>query len=472
MFIKMDEVDLIDRYGFKVGSSKNFLANSRTFQAPKVPIPGNGLPAHFPPSTLYTTFTLSGLHGIDEVNFAFSASVVLLMNWEDPHVYDSCEDDPRRPETRDQDRCDRYWRPQVEFLNGRSVEVTYQMVNYWNMCSTFMAGCGENENQGMGYMMLEATGEFGSTYNFKKFPMDSQELTISVAINDARKYMVIKPIATIQGSLLEQFKNQKADTLSGWAVKGVRAEEEGVALLDWKTAAGDGPMKKAMNIIEGYGYNITEEWTQSTATMAIEVERLTEYYTLNYVMLITLLTGLAFCVFLMDPADVGDRCALAITVVLALNVFQLILNDSIPKTGYLTPMHLYVTIATFLATFAAVESVFVFRCNARVEKKKEIVEALRERARHGLDEEAAADHWLAKAGKSAVRPVEGEAPDGTSGAADGPDALSAPGPGPARRTLTLDRVEYLLAKWMDTASLLVFPTVLGASCAVIFRDDR
>ena len=39
MFIKMDEVDLIDRYGFKVGSSKNFLANSRTFQAPKVPIP-------------------------------------------------------------------------------------------------------------------------------------------------------------------------------------------------------------------------------------------------------------------------------------------------------------------------------------------------------------------------------------------------------------------------------------------------
>ena len=70
------------------------------------------MPAQFPPSTLYTTFTLSGLHGIDEDNFAFSASVVLMMNWEDPHVYDSCEDDPRRPETRDQDRCDRYWRPQ------------------------------------------------------------------------------------------------------------------------------------------------------------------------------------------------------------------------------------------------------------------------------------------------------------------------------------------------------------------------
>ena len=41
------------------------------------------MPAHFPPSTLYTTFTLTGLHGIDEVNFAFSASVVLMMNWED-----------------------------------------------------------------------------------------------------------------------------------------------------------------------------------------------------------------------------------------------------------------------------------------------------------------------------------------------------------------------------------------------------
>ena len=327
----------------------------------------------------------------------------------------------------------------------------------------------------MGYLIMEFTGEFGTTYNFKGFPMDSQALTIGVAIADARKYMVIRPTAAIQGSLLEQFKNKKADTLSGWAVKGVRAEEEAFVLLDWKHAAGDGPMKKAMEIVESYGYNITEEWTQSAATMAIEVERLTEYYTLNYVMLITLLTGLAFCVFLMDPADVGDRCALAITVVLALNVFQLILNDSIPKTGYLTPMHLYVTIATFLATFAAVESVLVFRCNARVEKKKEIVEALREGARHGLDEEAAADHWLAKAGKSAnaVRPVGVEVQDGTPGAADGPDALSArPGPRPARLPLTLDRVEFLLAKWMDTASLLVFPTVLGASCAVIFRDDR
>ena len=433
------------------------------------------MPAHFPPSTLYTTFTLTGLHGIDEVNFAFSASVVLMMNWEDPHVYDYCEDDPRRPETRDQDRCDRYWRPQVEFLNGRSVEVTYQAANYWNFCSSLNSGCGTTENKGMGYLIMEFTGEFGTTYNFKGFPMDSQALTIGVAIADARKYMVIHPTAAIQGSLLEQFKNKKADTLSGWAVKGVRAEEEAFVLLDWNHAAGDGPMKKAMEIVESYGYNITEEWTQSAATMAIEVERLTEYYTLNYVMLITLLTGLAFCVFLMDPADVGDRCALAITVVLALNVFQLILNDSIPKTGYLTPMHLYVTIATFLATFAAVESVLVFRCNARVEKKKEIVEALREGARHGLDEEAAADHWLAKAGKSAnaVRPVGVEATDGTPGATDSPDALSArPGPRPARLPLTLDRVEFLLAKWMDNASLLVFPTVLGASCAVIFRGHR
>ena len=56
-------------------------------------------------------------------------------------------------------------------------------------------------------------------------------------------------------------------------------------------------------------------------------------------MVVVLLTALSWITFIMDPSDLSDRCGISLTLLLALNVFQLILSELMPKTGYLTPMH-------------------------------------------------------------------------------------------------------------------------------------
>jgi len=52
-----------------------------------------------------------------------------------------------------------------------------------------------------------------------------------------------------------------------------------------------------------------------------------------------MLTSLSWITFLMDQDNLGERCMISLTLLLALNVFQLILSELMPKTGYLTPMH-------------------------------------------------------------------------------------------------------------------------------------
>ena len=130
-------------------------------------------------------------------------------------------------------------------------------------------------------------------------------------------------------------------------------------------------------------------------------------------MLITLLTALSFSVFLLEGSAIGDRATLCVTIVLALNVYQLLLNDSMPKTDYLTPMHQYVTLCTFLASLAALESVVVYRASQHAAVRAAVVETLKGAAasarpgstRHGLEEEPARIFPAAKRVWQAARPI-------------------------------------------------------------------
>ena len=55
--------------------------------------------------------------------------------------------------------------------------------------------------------------------------------------------------------------------------------------------------------------------------------------------MVVVLTAMSWVTFILDESQLNDRCSIALTLLLALNVFQLILSDSQPKTGQgvLTP---------------------------------------------------------------------------------------------------------------------------------------
>ena len=149
----------------------------------------------------------------------------------------------------------------------------------------------------------------------------------------------------------------------------------------------------------------------------------------------------------MSPADLNDRATLSLTIILALNVFQLIMIDSMPETGYLTPLSQFIIASTFFAAFATVESVTVYIVHRRTTMREEIVTKFRGSL------------------SSTVRPVGRQAGDeenakDTGKAKGARDAL--------KRAMSAERLEKFLADHMDTASIILLPVTYAVMTVVIF----
>jgi len=97
----------------------------------------------------------------------------------------------------------------------------------------------------------------------------------------------------------------------------------------------------------------------SNVTLTIHVKRVTTYYQFNFLMIVVLLTASSFASFLLDKTALDGRLGLTLTVVLGLNVFQLVIIDSVPPTGYITDTHVFVVFSTGLAIGVAIVHLIV-----------------------------------------------------------------------------------------------------------------
>lgn len=102
---------------------------------------------------------------------------------------------------------------------------------------------------------------------------------------------------------------------------------------------------------------------------------------LNYVTVVMLLTAISWLTFYLDPIDLSGRSGVALTLLLAVGVFQLILNETMPQTGYLTPMHSFILVSTLFVAMVAVESLVVYKLKlyeqAIIDRTKEQIRYLR-----------------------------------------------------------------------------------------------
>ena len=73
---------------------------------------------------------------------------------------------------------------------------------------------------------------------------------------------------------------------------------------------------------------------KARVTCDINVNRTTVFYMINYILVVVLLTSLSWVVFIIPRDDLSGRAGMSLTLLLALNVFQLILSELMPKTRY------------------------------------------------------------------------------------------------------------------------------------------
>ena len=182
-----------------------------------------------------------------------------------------------------------------------------------------------------------------------RYPHDSHVLTIAFATTD------VNGVGTSSAELVWspvscRFAGGREDEISGWSMDGVLGRE-------FEAYYRQDDLREVMllgsnlfyslyrNIKRSLGNDflalidreLTQEKRVSYAACDIRIVRNTQYFVLNFVLMIALFTVVSFVVFCVAITEVHDRCAISITIVLALNVYQLIVNDSMPKTNYLNP---------------------------------------------------------------------------------------------------------------------------------------
>ena len=403
--------------------------------------------------TAQMAFNVKAVSKIDEVDFSFEAEIDILMHWSDSNVWADCN---AGGDQIDQGTCKYVWRPRLLFLNARELEYDASSMYLWAdvraKAVTFQ---------------VAARGVFSAPMSFVKFPADEQRLPITVTIADdeggeyAYADFFWRPVSARLDARVADPKDGK-DIISGWTLAGATAFEHPTIALDWSTLAGEsGPMRAYIDDMMAYyerTMNLTMDVdaasTTSAVTCEVIVRRTTVFYMINYILVVVLLTSLSWVVFIMPRDDLAGRAGMSLTLLLALNVFQLILSELMPKTAYLTPMHEFVIVSTFFTVFAAFESVVVRELQTRGEKMDE----------SGGEEEPepdgrAGDRKPAHSARGDVAlELSGEVEE-TRGDAGG-----------ERRKLGAKLLGA--AKVIDRASLVGFPVVYAAYTAYVFGPTR
>jgi hypothetical protein len=315
---------LINQLGLTVGDAVTFDEVKRIFLTPVPPINVGGQQGRDVP-VVHLTFNIKSVRQIEEVKFEFDATFDVVMRWSDANMWAECFGNGAAI---DEGQCRYVWKPRLTFPNGKQVTIPDNRRCLWTNLATRTAT-----------YQLEISGTFSSPMTFTRFPMDQHALPVTVALIDAygdltRDQLRWSPVSAKLDSRITDTEDNK-DTISGWEIISAQAREHvyvAVDMVDMKTAA------------------------VSAVTCEVTVRRTTFFFMMNYIMVIILLTSLSWITFIIDPLDLSDRCGIPLTLLLALNVFQLILSELMPKTGYLTPMHAFVITSTFFTVFAAVES--------------------------------------------------------------------------------------------------------------------
>ena len=324
------------------------------------------------PSTIEASMQVNDIYDINEKEFTFQAGFTLSFAWTDYNMWSDCKGDNEEIDTGE---CQWNWRPEPYWRNAREIEITKRTLFFMGAYKA-------------AFYILEGHGKFSTPMSFKKFPRDWQSLKIEFSLTPSQgsttdtlyENVIFAPVTAfmnlnVDGGEGDVISGWKPRSVSGYQEKSVKSNEPTYLFRSAKSTVWDQIEKKVEKLF-GSSHLLPVEY-ESKVVVDIRVERVTSYYMLNFTLVVALLTMMSWVSFFLSPTDLNDRATLSLTIILALNVFQLIMNDSMPQTGYLTPLTQFIIGSTFFAAFATMESVIVFILNRRTLMREEVIQKFR-----------------------------------------------------------------------------------------------
>lgn len=398
--------------GFTLGSSKTFVSRRKSWLGSYGWPPSDVLDYSTfgrqigPQFNLSATFYLEKINTLDEENFEVEIELMLMLSWEDPRIFARC-DNAGVGGFDDDDPCGLFWQPKLLWPNlkldphpAATLEPT--ILEDFGLTTivgkaTAEAGAGDPPSsiaeKSIGSRMYRVRATVMTDLNFRGFPYDRQQLNVSIQMPFN---LPIRKAKFVSQALPQPINGPGSGGTPIWEIICVTTDN---TVLDFSSVSSPPgtrydpmssyyatvmalPPEQMLAELSGGASASTRNWGPefskwSQATMTVHVQRLVTFYDFNFVVVVALLCFVSFFSLIISPSALDSRLGLTLTVVLGLNVFQIVVIDNTPETGYLTTMHSYCLLATMLVVGVAIENILAYWADQRHAKVLYLAERLK-----------------------------------------------------------------------------------------------
>jgi len=381
-----------------------------------------GQPAGFRigPTQLYVQVILERLIEVQAPNF-FEVEYYVNFAWEDNRIFSRCislTEDDMEPS----DPCSYYWKPKVLLPDALLGDEEPQMVQDLG----FTTHVGEDQNdsgdnaiaglkQSLAYLQYRQRAKFLVSLDYNMLPFDKHTLNFTMRlpstdtsdkacfVTGLRNSTVVelpdlqlgagwedgdKPL--IWDGLPEQVSRSSRPANQLWDILDFTANPSRSPkdpLFELKSSDWSNQNNPALALREHLNNNLPEvmeafiaggEYTVCQVTFSITIARRNLYHIFNYIIMQFVLVILGWCTFFIDPSSVDARLGISLTLLLAINVFQIVLVDKMPETGSLSRLQWFTILNTILLALMAIESIIVCQCHQSELYRKELDARLKE----------------------------------------------------------------------------------------------
>ena len=248
-------------------------------------------------TSIEVSLICESLFMISELEFTFEVGFQLMLSWTDASIFRQC--DGKDPWAEDPLECPEQWRPEIEFLNAKEVELIEGSATLYGLPRSWDAAYGgAGTGQAMAFLMARYRGVFTAPMGFRDFPADTQRLPIKLFLKSWRDEVntggevkrfqtTILPRATLGPDILSRRDDPTSltDTLSGWDIASANAQEFVHLIMDHDAlSGGGGAFDEYLRVVGTFGINMEEYQKVSAAEYTVVVERKASYFFLNFVL--------------------------------------------------------------------------------------------------------------------------------------------------------------------------------------------
>ena len=256
------------------------------------------------------------LREIDGAKQTFSGDVFVRLKWHDPQL------------TGEKNRVvpiNSAWNPNIQLINRITVQTTLPEVL-------------EVDASGNVIYRQRFIGQFSSSLDLHRFPFDSQTLSIDLVS---------------LGQTSDQVQFVQDPEIGGVAKKlGITDWQLG----SWKTKPISYEPIPGGRLLSGFSFEFV-------------VKRQFYYFLVQIILPMTLILGMSWIVFWVDPNQTGPRISTSITSMLTLVAYRFLTGNFLPRLPFLTRLDIFVFGCTLLVFCSLITVIWISRLLAKQEAR-------------------------------------------------------------------------------------------------------